>query len=299
MFRRIGRAFKEAFWGITHHFAMVSSTANAVTLTLILVGAMTLVIGNVQSISYDVEKSIQLYVTVESSFPEENIGVIEEKIKQTPGVYTVKYSDSDSELDSFIESFGQDGSIFEAYRGENNPLPRAFIVSVTNGYKMSNVSAAIEKIEGISKADYGNSTVEEFRTLLSGVRNVGYVISIALAALAIFLIHNTIRITIDSRKEEIGIMRLVGATNSYIRFPLLLEGMFIGLIGSIIPILLVIFGYKYIYEAFNGQLISGMLKMVPVFPYTIYVSVFVVGIGILVGLIGSLISTNKYLRWKR
>ena len=121
----------------------------------------------------------------------------------------------------------------------------------------------------------------------------------ALTVLAIFLIYNTIQITINSRKQELGIMRLCGANNGYITAPLVLEGIFIGIMGSVIPILLTIFGYRYVYERMNGQLVSGILKLIPVYPFVYYVSAFALGIGVVVGLIGSMLSANKYLRWKR
>ena len=157
----------------------------------------------------------------------------------------------------------------------------------------------ISTVEGIQSVDFGGATVEDFVKLLNGIREVGTIFVIALALLAIFLIYNTIKITINSRKEEIGIMRLVGATNSYIRSPLVLEGMFIGVLGSIIPILLTIFGYNYIYTSLNGQLVSGILKLIDVFPFTLWVSLLVLVAGVTVGVIGSYISATIYLRYKR
>lgn len=298
MFRRIGRAFKEAFWGITHHFAMAFSTSNAVTITLILVCVFTCLVTNVSQITYDVESDIQIYAPIQNSVAEEDLDSLKAKILKVPGVGEVVYSSKDDELNSLIDSFGEDGNIFEIYR-QDNPLPRAFLISVENGYTFSQVTAQLEKIEGLDNITYGGSSVENFVSLMDGIRKVGYTFTLALTVLAIFLIHNTIRITINSRKEEIGIMRLCGATNSYIVAPLVLEGIFIGIMGSIIPICMTIFGYKYIYESLNGQLISGIMKLIPTYPFVLYVSGFALIIGVLVGLIGSMISARKYLRVKR
>ena len=152
---------------------------------------------------------------------------------------------------------------------------------------------------GNKNATYGGATIEDFVSLLSGIRTVGYAFTLALTVLAVFLIYNTIQITINTRKQELGIMRLCGANNSYITAPLVLEGIFIGIMGSVVPILLTIFGYRYIYERMNGQLVSGILKLIPVYPFVYYVSAFALAIGVTVGLIGSMLSANKYLRWKR
>ena len=298
MFRKIGRSFKEAFWGITHHVAMVISTANAVTITLVLVSVLSLLIANISQITYDVEDDIQLYVKIENEVLDEDIQSIQNKISRIAGVEEIEYSDADNELDRFIAAYGEAGKIYEIYR-QDNPLSRVFIIKVANGYSLAELSTQISTVEGIQSVDFGGATVEDFVKLLNGIREVGTIFVIALALLAIFLIYNTIKITINSRKEEIGIMRLVGATNSYIRSTLVLEGMFIGVLGSIIPILLTIFGYNYIYTSLNGQLVSGILKLIDVFPFTLWVSLLVLVAGVTVGVIGSYISATIYLRYKR
>ena len=298
MFRKIGRSFKEAFWGITHHVAMVISTANAVTITLVLVSVLSLLIANISQITYDVEDDIQLYVKIENEVLDEDIQSIQNKISRIAGVEEIEYSDADNELDRFIAAYGEAGKIYEIYR-QDNPLSRVFIIKVANGYSLAELSTQISTVEGIQSVDFGGATVEDFVKLLNGIREVGTIFVIALALLAIFLMYNTIKITINSRKEEIGIMRLVGATNSYIRSPLVLEGMFIGVLGSIIPILLTIFGYNYIYTSLNGQLVSGILKLIDVFPFTLWVSLLVLVAGVTVGVIGSYISATIYLRYKR
>ncbi len=298
MFRRIGRSFKEAWWGITHHFAMVTSTANAITITLVIVSVLSLLVFNVSQITYDVEEEIQILVKIDKDLDESAIPNLQAKVKRIAGVSEVEYSNPDNELSLFIDKYGEAGKIFEIYR-DDNPLSPAFIVTVTQGYTISSVSEQIETIDGIAEVDFGGASIEDFIILLNGVREVGFVLVAALTFLAVFLIYNTIKLTIQSRKDEIGIMRLVGATNSYIRVPLVLEGIFIGILGSIIPVCLTIFGYKYLYETMDGQLVSGILKLIDVFPFTLYVSAIIVAMGVIVGWIGSFMAASKYLRWKR
>lgn len=298
MFRRISRTFKEAFWGLSHHLAMAISTANAITITLVLVSVLTVLITNVGQITYDVEDDIQLYVKIKNDVEDSEIATMQGKVSRIAGVENVEYSDADAELDRFIAAYGEAGKMYEVYR-DDNPLSRVFIVKIANGYSLADVSKQISTVDGIDSVDFGGATVEDFVKLLNGTREVGFVFALALTLLAIFLIYNTIKITINSRKEEIGIMRLVGATNGYIRAPLVLEGIFIGILGAIIPILLTIFGYQYIYTTMDGQLVSGILKLLPVFPFTLYVSGFILAMGVLVGLLGSFLSASRYLRWKR
>ena len=298
MFRKLSRMFKEAAWGIKHHFAMASGAANAVMVTLVLVSLLTLIIANVSQITYDIQKDIQIFAKIDHEVSEEQIESLQTRIQRIAGVKQVAFSSADQELDLFIEKYGEDGSIFEAYR-QDNPLSRAFLIDVETGYSLSEVSSQIAAIDGMSGVEFGGSTVEQFVKVLDNIRLFGYGIVAALVLLAVFLINSTIKLTINSRKEEIAIMRLVGATNGYIRAPLVLEGMFIGLMGSIVPVLLTILGYSYVYKKLNGQIITGVLSLIDIFPFTLYVSLIIAAIGMVVGVIGSVLSANKFLRWKR
>ncbi len=298
MFRRIGRAFKEAWWGIRAHRAMVFSTVVTISITLSILSILGILIANINQITYDIEEEIQVFVKIEKDVEESEIDTLKARVSKISGVSEVVYSDADAELTYFIQQYGEAGNIFEIYR-DDNPLSRAFIVSVSTGYSISEVSKQIAIIDGIAEVNFGGFAIENFISLLGGVRKTGFILASAILPLAIYLIYNTIKITIHSRREEIGIMRLVGATNSYIRIPLVLEGIFIGIIGAILPITLTIFGYKYFYEKMNGQLISGILKLVDVYPFTLYVSAGLLAAGIFVGWVGSWWSATRSLRWKR
>ena len=298
MFRLIGRHFKEAFQGLFRHFAMALSSASAVTFTLVLVSILTIIIGNVSQITRNIEEGIAIYATIDDEIPEEEIPALQRQLERIEGILSVEYSDKDAELDRWIDSLGESGEYYELYR-DDNPLPRAFLVKVSSGYSISEINEKIKSVEGILGAEFGGLTTENFMRILSGVRNVGYVIIAALTVLAIFMISNTIKITIYNRNKEISIMRQVGASNNYIRQPFVIEGMFIGAMGAMVPVLLTIIAYRYLYEEMDGKLLSNVLSLLPVYPFAYQVSAFLVVIGIVVGLIGSLLSVNKYLRWRR
>lgn len=298
LLRQIGWHFKEAFQGIKSHIAMAISASTAITITLVLVCILTIVIGNASQISKNVAEDVQIFVAIENDVPEEKIDDLSKKISVLEGVIEVVYSDKDSELDRLIASYGEDGKVFEIYR-EDNPLSRAFLVKVAQGTSLSKVATQIGAVEGMKEVEFGGSTTEDFMNLLSNLRRGGYIIIAALTLLAIFLITNTINITINARKEEIAIMRQIGASNINIKIPFILEGIFIGIIGSVLPICLTIFGYKWVYEKLGGQLVSGILSLIEVYPFVLYVSAFLFACAILVGIIGSFISVSRYLRWKR
>ena len=298
MLRRIGRAFKEAWWGIREHRAMVFSTVVTISITLAILSVLGMIIANINQITYDIEEEIQIFVKIDKDVEENDIEALKTRVGRISGVSDVVYSDADSELSYFIEQYGEAGKIFEIYR-DDNPLSRAFIVSISTGYSISEVSKQIALIDGISEVNFGGFAIENFISLLGGIRKTGLALASAILPLAIYLIYNTIKITIHSRREEIGIMRLEGATNSYIRVPLVLEGIFIGIIGAIAPIVLTVLGYKYFYEKMNGQLISGILKLVDIYPFTLHVSAGLLAAGVFVGWVGSWWSATRSLRWKR
>lgn len=299
MFRALGRHIKEAYLGITRHFAMSLSAASAVTVTLLLMSIMILALGNISQITMNLQENVTIFVRIEDDVLESEINQLKHKVEACEGVSFVTYSDKDNELDKLIEEFGDDGYLLETYRGENNPLSRAFVVEIEMGAKISDVSKQIGKINGVEEAMFGGNSTEKFIDSLNFVRLGGLGIVAALGLLAIFLVSNTIKITIFARQDEIAIMRHVGATNGYIRTPFVFEGIAIGLLGSIIPVLFTVIGYDFLYGAMGGKIITGMLTLLPVFPFSLYVSGILVGTSVLVGLFGSLLSVNKNLRWKR
>lgn len=298
MFRLIGRHFREAFQGIFRHFGMAVSCMMAMTFMLLLVSLLTLTVGNVNQITRTLQGEVQVFVKVENYVDESMIPTLQERIEQIEGVAVVEYSSRDQELDRYIKSFGDKGSIFEIYR-EDNPLSRAFLVRIKEGYSITEVSQKIDWIAGLTEVDFGGATTEDFMVLLDGIRKGGYMIVLAMTLLAIFLISNTIKITIYNRNKEISIMRQVGASNSYIRQPFVIEGVLLGIFGSLIPVAVSIFGYKALYDRWNGQLISGMLPLQPVNPFAYEVAIFLVIVSIVIGFSGSYISVNRYLRWRR
>ncbi|MBR3839684.1 MAG: permease-like cell division protein FtsX [Erysipelotrichales bacterium] len=298
-FRNIPRHFKEARNGIVRNFAMTLSSASAVTVTLVLIGAFLLVAVNLDSFMTSVEEGVQIHVRIEDTVSEDKISSLQASVEAISGVRSVVYSDKDSELDALIEVYGEEGELFETYRGDANPLKRAFVVEVTDGLLIDEVTAKIEAVPGIFSALYGGSSIIEMMSAFENIKSGGIIFVLILSALAVFLISNTIKLTIFARQDEIRIMRLVGASNGYIRTPFLLEGIFIGLLGAILPIGLVYFGYTYLYTVTGGYFFTPLFTLITPQPFLMYISGALAGIAIIVGLIGSYISVSRYLWWKR
>ena len=299
-FKSIPFHIKTALKSLIRHFALTFSSASAVMVTLTLLMAFLVVAGNVSGFTYNIEDSLKIHATIESTVSDDDINALKTKIENFDFVEKVTFSDKDQELESYISGMDEASQkLYEIYRGEGNPLLHAFVIEVDNGKNLETVNKKLLAMEEIHDAAYGGNSAMMMITAMDGLRVTGGIFVIALSVLAVFLISNTIKSAIYARKDEIAIMRNVGATNGFIKMPFMIEGMCIGILGSIIPILLTIFGYKYIYNALNGVLLIAMFKLQPVYPFTLYVGLILLGTGIVVGILGSLFAVSKYLRWKR
>jgi len=296
---RITRHIKEAFYGLIRHGGMTFSSVLAVTITLTLMSMFLMISFNVRQISETVQGEVQIHVSITNTFDEESIRGLGADIEAIDGVSKAVYSSKDKELDKFIASYGVEGSIFEMYRGENNPLKNAYIVEIEEGVDIKVISDQIATFVGVEKANYGGENTIKLIKLMNGVRDVGLILVLVLSSLAIFLIANTIKITIQARFEEITILRTLGATNNFIRAPMVLEGLAIGFLGSLIPIGVTVYGYTWLYEALGGFLVSQLFVLRPIYPFVLQISYLLVILGIVVGLIGSFISVTRYLHVKR
>lgn len=296
---KLGRHIREGFIGILRHGTMSISAATAVTITLLLVSLFLLLTLNIQQITKNVEESVQIHVKILDTATPEVIDATKTQIIALPGVRLVTFSDKNAELDRFITSFGADGKIFDMYRGANNPLRNAYLVDVQKSAVLDVLATKIQTLTGIEAVNYGGENTLRLVSMMDSISKGGLILVTILSLLAIFLISNTIKITIHARSVEIYIMRTLGATNHFIRFPFLIEGILIGLLGSLLPILITIFGYQYLYTNLDGVLVSNMLILRPVFPMVYQVSGILAGLAVVVGLTGSFISVTRHLRWKR
>ncbi|QIK68883.1 ABC transporter permease [Erysipelothrix sp. HDW6C] len=299
---RVLRHFKEGFLGVVRHFALSLSSISSVTVTLLIMALFLLLSANIMQITEQMESNVQIHVQVKKEFEgQEKTDKIEAAIRALPHVTSVTFSSKADELEAYIALNDADDAeqMFGSFRGENNPMLDAFLVSADTGENLKTVSAAIATIEGVEKSTYGGDATSQFVSGLEQIRNVGFFIVAALGVIAVFLISNTIRVSIHSRRREISIMRTVGATNWYIRWPFIIEGMIIGLLGALIPILVTIFGYKYLFDSTGGYLYSKMFSLVAVTPLVYQISGVLALIGAVVGSIGSLLSVGKFLRWTR
>ena len=294
--RTLSRHLRESVKSLGRNSWMTFASISAVTVTLLLVGVFAVIMMNLNKVATDLENDVEIRVLIDIMEDDEQTAKAEAEliaqIENLPEVEEVVYSAKEQELDNLIKDFGDELSLFE----QNNPLHNVLYVKATNPQQTANVAKQIEKLDHINDVLYGEGKVEKLFSFLNISRNIGLVLILGLLFTAMFLISNTIRITIIARKDEIEIMKLVGATNSFVRVPFVLEGMWIGLLGSIIPITAVSVIYYNLYNTLAPRIQGNLLELLEVTPLLYQVSALLVGIGLLIGIWGSFMSVRKFLK---
>jgi len=288
---------KSAAKSLVRHFVMTLSSSSAVMVTLILLAAFLMIAGNVSGFADHIEDEIRIHVVLSADVVnEEQIAQAKTDLENIDGVKTVEFSSKDNELKLWIV---EKGDVFSIYEGEENPLHHAYYVSVYNPEQIATITDQIIALAQVDDAMYGGSSISELITMLNTIRRSIMVFVVLLGLLAVFLISNTIKMGIYARTNEISIMRNVGATNLFIKMPFMIEGMIIGLLGSVLPCIITYFGYQYLYDATGGQLFSNVFSLQPITPFTFEIMGILILGGMIVGLLGSFLSTTRYLHWKR
>lgn len=287
---------KTALQSIWRNGVMSVSSIFAVSITLVLIGVIGIVAINIQDMTYSIEDSLTIYVKMEQKVKDEDAKKVQSKIEAISGVKKVVFSSKESELNKLIEAQSEDGKkLYENFR-KDNPMGAAFYVEVNESKELEKVREGIEVIENVKDANAGGNSTMSLVNTLETVRNGGAIFVVGLTVVALFMIANTIKITITSRQTEISIMRMVGASNWYIRLPYMLEGVFIGVIGTIIPVVIIYFGYTTLYGGASGFLPS-ILSLREPFPFIWQCAGLLLGLGSGVGLIGSFVSVRKFLKF--
>lgn len=296
LIRMLVRGFRDAFKSVFRNFSLSIASVSCISITLIVVAIALVASLNVNSFTESIKKDVSIVVFVKSKATDLEFTNLYEKIKDIDNVDTVTPKTKEQAKEEMMKESDVLASVMGDWDDDELPLKDSFIIKVKKLEDIKDTVEEIKSIELIDTVNYGESMVEKMLSAFDMIEKVTIVIVLALILVNIFLIVNTIKLTIFSRKREISIMRLVGASNFSIKYPFVVEGMVIGMIGSIIPILLVIYGYTYLYAHFDGVLFSNLIKLINPQPFVYIVSLVVLVIGVVVGMIGSSRAVRKYLK---
>ncbi len=293
-FRIFGRSIRDSFKSVFRNFSLSIASILCTTITLVLVAIAIIISANINHITKDLEEELTIVVYAKADTPDERLDAIEKEIKNISNVTNVT-AKSKEEWRVEMQGYSDTLNTTLDYLDEN-PLLDSFIVTVKNVDDLRPTALKIRDIENVESANYGEGMVEDIISVFDIVQTVTLVMVIALVVVTAFLISNTIKLTIFSRRSEIEIMRLVGSSNTSIKLPFVFEGFLLGVLGSIIPIIVMIYGYLIMYEQVSSSSSFSIIELVRPMPFVLITSLILLLIGSVVGMFGSARAVRKYLK---
>jgi cell division transport system permease protein len=271
------------------NFAAAGTTAAS----LLILGVAILLVINTNFIAGSWESNVEIMAYLNDGVTGGAATALRTQILAIPEVKDARFISKDEALASLEQQFGQNGQLQDSLGG-SNPLPDAFEVRTTDPREVDGVANLLGLMPGVSQVRYGQGVVDKLLELTYWMRLVGLAIVALLGLCAIFLIATTIRLTMFARRREIGIMKMVGATDWYVRWPFLLEGVILGATGALLAIAVLYFSYS--------TLASKIMEALPFLPLMnsslvllqLFAGLLATGVGL--GIVGSLISVHRYLQ---
>ena len=295
-FRIVSRSIRDSFKSIFRNFSLSLASISCTVITLILVSLAILASYNVTSMTDKIEKDLTMVVFVDNKATNDDIDSVKRDIEGINNVDNIVFRSKEeikNNMSSENETFK---NIMDSWKEDENPLQSTFILKVKDINNIKETASTIKNIDKVTLVKYGESMIDRMVSAFDIIKKVCIILVIALVLVTAFLITNTIKITIFSRRNEINIMRLVGTSNSAIKLPFLFEGLVLGAIGSLLPIIFTILGYTYLYESMGGIMFSNLLELVTPSKIIYITSFALLLIGSLVGMFGSINAVRKYLK---
>ncbi len=296
-FRSLPRLWRKASLDLKRHFAMTFSASLSIGIALLMAMLLLISAANIANFTQHIEQELMIQVSLQPTLDASQQENIQQQLVNIQGVKNVTYSSKEEELDKLIQ---ENGDIFAQYAQEGrNPLYNVFLIEADHADQIETISKKAKTIHGVIDVSYGGGAIQKLIALFKNVRIWGTLFVALMILLAIYLIRNTIKMTIHVRKDEIAIMRQVGAYNWFITVPFVLEGMIIGLRGALIPALIAGIGYPLLYQTMNGVFLSDMFILLSPIPFILYLVAFLLLLGLGAGLVGSYLAVKKYVRFIR
>jgi len=292
-FSSVGYVVRDGFRNIWRNKIMSVASVSTVAISLFLLGVVWLFIANVNHMVTTVESELEINAYIDRQFTRDQGAGLMLEISRIPGVSHVRFVAKEDALEMLSTRFGPDAQLIETV-GDQNPLPDMIRIRAARPELVPDIASRLEATAGIDQVRYGQGTVERLLQTAAWLRQAGLFGLIGISLSAVFLISTSIRVTVHSRREEITVMRLVGATNWYIRWPFLVEGVFIGVFGSLIACGIIYYGYTQVigYLADNLQFIPLLEDR----EMLISMGKNTIAYGAALGLVGSFLSVFRYLR---
>ena len=294
--RMLGMSIRDSFKSVIRNYKLSLASISCITITLIIVAIAIIASLNVQNFTKLIEKDLTIVVFMDNDTTSAEIKKISSKFDKEPNIEKYTYKSKIEVKEEMQAESDVFNTVLSNWDEEESPLKDTFQIKVKDVEKISKTAEKIKNMDKVAVVRYGEGMVDKLISAFSSIEQVTYLIVIALVVVTVFLIVNTIELTISARSREIEIMRLVGASNWTIKTPFIIEGMILGLFGSIVPIIITTYGYSAFYDHFDGYLFSKLIQLIHPEPFIYTTSLVVMVIGVLVGMIGSSFAVRKYLK---
>lgn len=284
---------QEVFRSLRRNNWMTFASIGTVAVSLFVLGVFLILVLNMNRMASTLESQVQISVYLQDDLKAGDRDGLERDIGRMQGIERVVYVDRETAKERLAERLGDQKYLLDALEGKN-PLPDAFEVTVMQPDLVETAAKAIEQMPGVESAKYGQDVVEHLFDITRLMRLFGVALMVLLAGATIFIISNTIRLTVFARRKEIAIMKYVGATDWFIRWPFLLEGIVMGFVGGLIAAV----ALRSFYAAMASKIYSTLafFPLMPQYPFMNYVSAAIVLSGMMIGAIGSTISLKRFLK---
>lgn len=284
---------QEVFHSLRRKNWMTFASIGTVAVSLFVLGVFLILVLNMNRLAGMLESQVQISVYLEDHLTDREKRQIGYDIESLQGIDSVTYVDRETAKERLKDRLGDQKYLLDAL-SDDNPLPDAFEVTVTTPSVVESAAGAIDSMQGVEEAKYGQDVVEHLFDITRLMRIFGFVLMGLLGGATLFIISNTIRLTVFARRKEIAIMKYVGATDWFIRWPFLLEGIVLGCIGGLIAAV----ALRSFYAAMAAKIYSTLafFPLMPQYPFMNYVTAAILLAGIVIGAIGSVISLKRFLR---
>lgn len=283
---------REGLTNVKRNRAMTVASITSVTAALLILGLFLIIILNVDSMANQVESQLELKAFINDSYDMSKVTKVGDEIKEINGVKSITFESKKDALNNFKKQLGEKSYLVNGLENDN-PMPQSFIVKVTDANMMKQVSEDIKKIDGVTQVSYGQDVVDKLLGIIKIIRIVGLCVILILFIISVVIISNTIKLGVFARRREINIMKYIGATDWFIRWPFLVEGIVLGLVGSILAIVILGLIYGYAADLVNNKLI--IFTLLPVGNVLRQSLMYFLAMGSLIGALGSGISIKRFL----
>ncbi|MBL6442360.1 MAG: ABC transporter permease [Dialister sp.] len=293
MFSSLSYFWGETFRSLFRNRFMAIASVLTVTLSMFILGVFLSAVLNINHMASYLENQVEMTVYLKDGLTTDQVMGIGKYLKAQPGMKEIKFTNKDQAMKDFRERMGDQKGLLDAING--NPLPASYQMSFQTPEQLKTAAEVVAKYQGVETVQYGKDIIEQLYKVAQVIRLSGIVLIIFLAGAELFIISNTIRLTVFARRREIQIMKYVGASNGFIRWPFLFEGMVIGFLGSGFASLILWEGYKTVVSEMAA---AGLvfIPMIPLWPFMGYTTLIILAAGIVIGVMGSAISLRKYMK---